>query len=40
MNRAAFIFGGGWGLYLLTYVAGFASDIEERTQLRPALTTG
>ncbi len=24
----AFVFGGGWGLYLLTYVAGFAADIQ------------
>ena len=25
----AFVFGGGWGMYLLTYVAGFAHDIEK-----------
>jgi hypothetical protein len=28
----AFVFGGGLGLYLLTYVAGFAADIQRKTQ--------
>ncbi|MCG2784271.1 MAG: hypothetical protein L6461_04120 [Anaerolineae bacterium] len=27
----AFVFGGGWGMYLLTYVAGFAADIQQNT---------
>lgn len=29
----AFVFGGGWAMYLLTYVAGFASDIRSRIAL-------
>lgn len=28
----AFIFGGGWGMYLLTYAAGFAADIQRKIQ--------
>lgn len=27
-----FVFGGGWGMYLLTYLAGFAADIQRETQ--------
>ena len=26
----AFVFGGGWGMFLLTYVAGFAHDIQQQ----------
>lgn len=29
----AFVFGGGWGVYLLTYVAGFAADSRSRIAL-------
>ncbi len=31
----AFIFGGGLGLYLLTFVSGFAADIQNNTQHIP-----
>jgi len=28
----SFVFGGGWGMFLLTFVAGFAHDIQEQQQ--------
>jgi hypothetical protein len=28
----SFVFGGGWGMYLLTYVCGFADDIQKQEQ--------
>jgi hypothetical protein len=30
----AFVFGGGWGMFLLTFVAGFAHDIQSQMEMR------
>jgi len=34
-----FVFGGGWGMFLLTYVARFAHDIQTTQRSKPTEVT-